>query len=79
MSIKIDLPEDIQLKIKIDKDIEKIIRKRIERDISEKIKEDIFLSMLFDKALGSSKLEKDDVDKVDRKIKKGIVEGLEWK
>lgn len=79
MPIEIDLPEDILLKIKTDREMEKLIRKRIERDISEDIKEDVFLSMLFDSALERSELTQKDIDEIDRRIKKGISEGLGWK
>jgi hypothetical protein len=79
MPIEIDLPEDILLKIKTDRELEKMIKKRIEKDISEDIKEDIFLSMLFDRALEHSELTQKDIDETDRKVKKGISEGLGWK
>jgi len=75
MPIEIDLPEDILLKIKTDREMEKIIRKRIEKDISEDIKEDIFLSMLFDRALEHSDLTQKDIDETDRKIKRGYQRG----
>jgi len=74
MPIEIDLPEDILLKIKTDREIEKIIRRRIEKDISEGIKEDVFLSMLFDRALEHSELTQKDIDETDHEIKKGISE-----
>jgi len=67
MPIEIDLPEDILLKIKTDREIEK--------DISEDIKEDIFLSMLFDKALEHSELTQKDIDETDRKIKREYQRG----
>jgi hypothetical protein len=55
------------------------LMKRIEKDVSEEIKGDIFLSMLFDKILEESKLTQSDVDEIDHKVKKGIMENLEWK
>ena len=79
MPIEIKLPEEIELKVKTDKEIKKILMKRIEKDISEEIKGDIFLSMLFDEILEESKLTQNDVAKIDHKVKKGIMENLEWK
>lgn len=47
--------------------------------MSREIKEDAFLSMLFDSLLEESELTDEDVDEIDHKVKKGIMESLEWK
>ena len=79
MPIEIKLPEEIELKVKTDKEIAKILMKRIEKDVSEEIKGDTFISMLFDKILEESKLTQSDVDEIDHKVKKGIIDNPEWK
>ncbi len=76
MAIKIKLPEEIGLKIKSDKDLEGVVKRKIERKISQEIKEDIFLLMLFDKLLEKSELTERDIDIVDHRVKKGIMETL---
>ncbi len=79
MGMEVKLPKEIELKIKKDKILEGIIKRRIEREMSREIKEDAFLSMLFDSLLEESELTDEDVDEIDHKTKKGIMENLEWK
>jgi len=79
MVLEIKLPKEIELKIRSDKDLEGIIRRRIERGIFKEIKEDMFLSMLFDKLLEGSELTDGDVDEIDHRVKEGIMENLGWR
>ncbi|MDY6864477.1 MAG: hypothetical protein SVY15_00690 [Halobacteriota archaeon] len=79
MVIEVKVPKEIDLKIKSDKDLEGIIKRKIEMEIFKEIKGDIFLSMLFDKLLEESELTGGDVDEIDHKVKKGIMENLGWK
>lgn len=79
MAITIELPKEIGLKIKSDKYLEGIVKKKIEKEIFKEIKEDIYLSMLFDTLLEESELTEGDVDEVDHRVKKGIMETLGWR
>jgi len=77
--IEVRLPKEIELKIRRDKELERIIKIKLEMEVSREIKEDIFLSMLFDELLENSELTEEDVDEIDHKVKKGIMERLGWK
>ncbi len=79
MVIDVKLPKEIELTIKKDKFLRDVIRRKIEHEISKEIKEGLFLSMLFDDLLRESKLTEEDVERLDRKIKEGIMERLKWK
>jgi len=79
MSIEVELPREIELSIKANKDLDALVRKRIERDILENIKNDIFISKIFDSLLKKSDLSEDDVNELDHKMKREIMEKLEWR
>jgi len=79
VTLEVKLPKEIELTMKKDKALRDIIRKKIEHEISKEIKESLFSSMLFDELLEGSKLTEEDVNRVDRKVKEGIVERLGWK
>ena len=55
------------------------MRKRIEREILEYIKNDIFISKIFDTLLERSDLSEDDVNELDHKMKREIMEKLGWR
>jgi len=77
--LKLKIPKEIDIKLKKEKDLEKIIKIRMEREISGKIKDDLFLLMMFDKLLEDSDLTEKDIDEIDHKVKRGIMESTGWK
>ena len=79
MAIEVELPREIELSIKANKDLDALVRKRIERDILEDIKNDIFVSKIFDTLLERSDLSEDDVNELDHKMKREIMEKLGWR
>jgi hypothetical protein len=79
MSIEVDIPRELELKIKASKELDVLVKKRIERQISTDIKNDVFISMICDDLLKESELNEEDVDQIDHKIKRGIVEKLRWR
>jgi hypothetical protein len=79
MSIEVDLPKELELKIKASKELDALVRRRIERQISTDIKNDIFLSMVWDDLLKDSELDEKDIDEIDHRIKRGIAEKLGWR
>jgi hypothetical protein len=79
MSIEVDIPKELELKIKASKELDVLVKKRIEHQISTDIKNDVFISMICDDLLMESELNEEDVDEIDHKIKKGIVEKLRWR
>ncbi|MCK9442462.1 MAG: hypothetical protein M0Q13_13720 [Methanothrix sp.] len=79
MAIEVELPREIELSIKSNKNLDALVRKRIERDILEDIKNDIFISKIFDTLLKRSDLSEDDVNKLDHKMKREIMEKLGWR
>lgn len=79
MSIEVDIPKELELKIKASKELDVLVKKRIEHQISTDIKNDVFISMICDDLLKESELNEEDVDEIDHKIKKGIVEKLRWR
>ncbi len=79
MSIEVELPKELELKIKSSKELDALVRRRIERQISTDIKNDIFLSMVWDDLLKESELEEKDIDEIDHRIKRGIAEKLGWR
>ena len=78
MAIEVELPREIELSIKANKDLDALVRKRIEREILEDIKNDIFISRIFDTLLERSDLSEDDVNELDHKMKREIMEKLGW-
>jgi hypothetical protein len=79
MAIEVELPREIELSIKANKDLDALVRKRIERDILEEIKNDIFISRIFETLLERSDLSEDDVNGLDHKMKREIMEKLGWR
>jgi hypothetical protein len=79
VTLDVNLPKEIELRMKRDKALRDIIRRKIEHEISKEIKEGLFFSMLFDEFLEGSRLTEEDVNRVDCKVKEGIVERLGWK
>ena len=79
MAIEVELPREIELSIKANKNLDALVRKRIERDILEDIKNDIFISKIFDTLLKRSDLSYDDVNELDHKMKREIMEKLGWR
>ncbi len=79
MSIEVDIPKELELKIKASKELDVLVRRRIERQISKDIKNDVFISMICDDLLKESELDERDVDEIDHKIKRGIAEKLRWR
>jgi len=79
MAVEIKLPKEIEIRLRRDKNLQRIITKRLEREIAREIKDDLFLVMLFDDLLRESELTEEDVENLDRKIKEGIMERLGWK
>jgi len=79
MSIEVDIPKELELKIKASKELDVLVKRRIEHQISTDVKNDVFISMICDDLLKESELNEEDVDEIDHKIKRGIVEKLQWR
>jgi hypothetical protein len=79
MSIEVDIPKELELKIKASKELDVLVRRRIERQILKDIRNDVFISMICDDLLKESELNERDVDEIDHKIKRGIAEKLRWR
>lgn len=79
MSIEVDIPKELELKIKASKELDVLVKRRIEHQISTDVKNDVFISMICDDLLKESELDEEDVDEIDHKIKRGIVEKLQWR
>jgi hypothetical protein len=79
MAIEVELPQEIELKIRANEDLDLLIRKRLEHQIKEDIKNDLFILMLFDELLKDSELTDDDVNELDHKMKRNIMEKLGWR
>lgn len=78
MSIEVELPQEIELTIKAKRGLGALVRKRIERDIATDIKNDLFISKIFDDLLKDSELTEVDVNEIDHKMKKEMMEKLGW-
>ena len=79
MSIEVDIPKELEIKIKASRELDALVRRRIERQISTDIKNDVFISMICDDLLKDSELDEKDIDEIDHKIKWGIAEKLRWR
>ena len=79
MAIEVELPREIELSMMANKELDVLVRRRIARDILETIKDDIFLSKIFDTLLKKSNLSEDDVDELDHKMKREMMEKLGWR
>jgi hypothetical protein len=79
MAIEVDLPKDLELTIKANRELDILVRKRIERQLAKDIKNDIFFSRTLDDLLIDSDLDEEDIAEIDHKIKRGIMEKLRWR
>lgn len=79
MSIEVELPQEIELTIKAKRELGALVRKRIERDIVKDIKNDIFISGIFDDLLKDSEMTEADVNEIDHKMKREMMEKLGWR
>ena len=79
MTIEVELPQEIELSLKANKDLDILVRKRIERDIAYDIKNDIFVSRIFNDLLKDSSLTEEDVNELDHKMKREMMETLGWR
>ena len=79
MSIEVELPQEIELTIKAKRELGTLVRKRIERDIVKDIKNDIFISGIFDDLLKDSEMTEADVNEIDHKMKREMMEKLGWR
>lgn len=79
MTIEVELPQEIELSLKANKDLDILVRKRIERNITYDIKNDIFISKIFDDLLKDSSLTEEDVNELDHKMKREMMEKLGWR
>jgi hypothetical protein len=79
MSIEVELPQEIELTIKAKRELGTLIRKRIERDIVKDIKNDIFISGIFNDLLKDSEMTEADVNEIDHKMKREMMEKLGWR
>lgn len=79
MSIEVELPQEIELTIKAKRELGTLIRKRIERDIVKDIKNDIFISEIFNDLLKDSEMTEADVNEIDHKMKREMMEKLGWR
>jgi hypothetical protein len=79
MAIEVELPQEIELKIRTNKDLDLLVRKRLEHQIKEDLKNDLFVLMLFDDLLKDSELTEEDVNDLDHTMKRDIMEKLGWR
>ncbi len=79
MTIEVELPREIELSMKASKELEMLVRKRIERDIAESIKNDMFICGVLNSLLKKSDITLEDVDELDHKMKREMMEKLGWR
>jgi len=79
MAIEIELPKEIELKIRSNSDLSLLVRRRLEHQIQKDLKDDLFLLMTFDDLLKDSKLTEDDVSDLDHRMKREMRELHGWK
>jgi hypothetical protein len=79
MAIEVELPKEIELKIRANRDLDLLVRRRLEHQIQKDLKNDLFLLMTFEDLLKNSELTEDDVKDLDRRMKKEIMEKLRWR
>ncbi|HPS90575.1 MAG TPA: hypothetical protein PKV33_00335 [Methanothrix sp.] len=65
--------------MKASKELEMLVRKRIERDIAESIKNDMFICGVLNSLLKKSDITLEDVDELDHKMKREMMEKLGWR
>jgi hypothetical protein len=76
MAIEVELPKEIELKIRANRDLDLLVRRRLEHKIQKDLKNDLFLLMTFEDLLKNSELTEGDVKDLDHRIKKEIKEKL---
>jgi hypothetical protein len=79
MAIEVELPQEIELTIRTNQELDMLVRRRIERDILKDIKNDILISKIFDELLEKSELTEEDANEIDHKMKREIMEKLGWR
>lgn len=79
MSIEVEIPKELEFKIKASRELDALVKRRIERQISTDIKNDVFISMVCDELLKNSELNDIYIGQIDHKIKRGIAEKLQWR
>ena len=79
MAIEVELPKEIELKIRSNSDLSLLVRRRLEHQIQKDLKDDLFLLMTFDDLLKDSKLTEDDVSDLDHRMKREMRELHGWK
>jgi hypothetical protein len=79
MAIEVELPREIELRIRANKDLDLLVRRRLEHQIQKDIKNDLFLLMTFDDLLKDSELTEKDIDDLDRRMKREMMEKLGWR
>jgi hypothetical protein len=79
MTIEVELPPEIEIRIRSNKDLDLLVRKKLENQIKENIKNDLFILMLFDDLLKNSELTQEDIDGLDHRMKRDIMEKLGWR
>jgi hypothetical protein len=79
MAIEVELPREIELRIRANKDLDSLVRRRLEHQIQKDIKNDLFLLMTFDDLLKNSVLTEKDIDDLDHRMKREMMEKLGWR
>ncbi|MHC1687179.1 MAG: hypothetical protein AB9879_05665 [Methanothrix sp.] len=79
MAIEVELPQEIELTIRTNQELDVLVRRRIERDILKDIKNDILISKIFDELLEKSELTEENANEIDHKMKREIMEMLGWR
>jgi hypothetical protein len=74
MAIEVELPKEIELKIRANKELDLQVRRRLEHHTQKDIKNDLFLTITFDDLLKNSELAEDDIKDLDQMMKKEIRE-----
>ena len=79
MAIEVELPQEIELTIRTNQELDVLVRRRIERDILKDIKNDILISKIFDELLEKSELTEENANEIDHKMKREIMQKLGWR
>ncbi len=79
MAIEVELPREIELRIRGNRDLDLLVRRRLEHQIQKDLKNDLFLLMTFDDLLKDSDLTEDDVSDLDHRMKREVRERLGWR
>ncbi|VVB64420.1 Uncharacterised protein [uncultured archaeon] len=79
MTIEIKLPTEIEATIRANEHLDLLVRKRLENQIQKDIKDDIFLLMAFNDLLKDSEIKEEDVNDLDHRMKRDLMEKLGWR